>query len=77
MEKIYSKVESDKLLHIIVRKQDLKPGRTEVVSEEHFIQCALLNMKKDKTMQIIGRGQRPGRKGSLNVWKLCYNNELS
>jgi cupin fold WbuC family metalloprotein len=51
MEKIYSKVESDKLLHIIVRKQDLKPGRTEVVSEEHFIQCALLNMKKDKTFK--------------------------
>ena len=51
MEKIYSKVESNKLLHIIVRKQDLKPGRTEVVSEEHFIQCALLNMKKDKTFK--------------------------
>jgi cupin fold WbuC family metalloprotein len=51
MEKIYSKVESDKLLHIIVRKEDLKPGRTEVVSEEHFIQCALLNMEKDKTFK--------------------------
>ncbi len=51
MEKIYSKVELDKLLHIIVRKQDLKPGRTEVVSEEHFIQCALLNMEKDKTFK--------------------------
>ena len=35
------------------------------------------NMSKDKTMQIIGRGQRPGRNGVLNVWKLCYNNEIT
>ena len=51
MDKIYSKVEPNKLLHIIVRKDDLKSDRTEVVSEEHFIQCALLNMKKGKTFK--------------------------
>ena len=34
------------------------------------------NMNKDKTNLVIGRGQRPGRKGRLNVWKLCYENEL-
>ena len=34
------------------------------------------SMNKDKTTQVIGRGQRPGRKGRLNVWKLCYENEL-
>jgi len=51
MKKIYSKVEPNKLLHIIVRKDDLVKGRTEVVSEEHFIQCALLNMEKDKTFK--------------------------
>ena len=51
MEKIYSKVKQDKLLHIIVRKNDLKPGRIEVVPENHFIQCALLNMEKDKTFK--------------------------
>ena len=51
MIKIYSKVETEKLLHIIVRKDDLTPGRSEVVSEEHFIQCALLNMEEGKTFQ--------------------------
>ena len=51
MVKIYSKVEPDKLLHIVVKKEDLKPGRIEVVSEEHFIQCALLNMEKGKTFR--------------------------
>lgn len=34
-------------------------------------------MNKDTTTQIIGRGQRPGRKEQLNVWKLCYENEIN
>ena len=51
MEKIFSKQHPDKLLHVIVRKSDLIPGRVEVVPEEHFIQCALLNMPKGKTFR--------------------------
>jgi hypothetical protein len=51
MEKIFSKQQPDKLLHVIVRKSDLTPGRIEVISEEHFIQCALLNMQQGKTFQ--------------------------
>ena len=34
------------------------------------------SMNKDRTTQIIGRGQRPGRVDPLNVWHLCYENEL-
>jgi hypothetical protein len=34
------------------------------------------SMNKDTTTQIIGRGQRPGRTDALNVWNLCYENEL-
>lgn len=33
-------------------------------------------MSKEKTTQIIGRGQRPGREGRLNVWKLYYETEM-
>ena len=51
MEKIYSKSQPNKLLHIIVRKNDLKPGRVDVVPEDNFIQCAVLNMEKDKTFK--------------------------
>lgn len=51
MEKIYSKIDPNKLLHIIVRKEDLTPGRVEVISEDQFIQCALLNMEKGKTFK--------------------------
>jgi len=51
MEKIYSKQQPDKLLHVIVRKEDLTPGRIEVVPEDQFIQCALLNMENGKTFK--------------------------
>lgn len=51
MEKIFSKVQPDKLLHIIVRKDDMKPGREDIVSEENFIQCSMLNMNEGKTFR--------------------------
>tara|TARA_R110001583_G_scaffold2725_10_gene19063 strand:+ start:7543 stop:7986 length:444 start_codon:yes stop_codon:yes gene_type:complete len=51
MEKIYSNIKKDKLLHVIVKKQDLTPGRKDVISEDNFIQCAILNMEKDKTFR--------------------------
>lgn len=51
MEHIYSKVEPGKILHTIVRKEDLTPGRKEVISEDNFIQCAILNMEKGKSFK--------------------------
>lgn len=51
MIKVYSKIDPKKLLHIVVQKEDLTPGRVEVVPENHFIQCALLNMEKGKTFK--------------------------
>ena len=51
MEKIYSKVKPDKLLHIIVRLEDIKPGREDIVPAEHFLQCSMLNMEKGKTFR--------------------------
>lgn len=51
MEKIYSNINQDKLLHMVVRKSDLKSGRTDVVPEDNFIQCAILNMENGKTFQ--------------------------
>jgi hypothetical protein len=51
MENIYSKIDNNKLLHVIVRKEDLTKGRIEVVPENNFIQCALLNMDEGKTFK--------------------------
>lgn len=50
MEKIYSKVEPDKLLHIVNRLSDIK-GRNDVVPEDNFIQCATLKMENNKTFK--------------------------
>jgi cupin fold WbuC family metalloprotein len=50
MEKIYSKVEPTKLLHIINRLEEIN-NRTEVVPENNFIQCATLKMEKGKTFK--------------------------
>ena len=36
MIKYYSKVDPSKLLHMVVRKEDLLPGRVDIVPEEHF-----------------------------------------
>lgn len=51
MEKIYSKVDPTKLLHLIVRKGDITSGRQDVISEENFIQCSILNMEEGKTFK--------------------------
>jgi hypothetical protein len=48
MEKIYSKVEPKKLLHIINRISEIQ-GRTDVVDVDNFIQCATLRMENGKT----------------------------
>ena len=51
MEKIYSKVEPETLLHMVVRKSDMQPGRQDIVPEENFIQCSILNMEEGKTFK--------------------------
>jgi len=48
MEKIYSKIQPDKLLHIINRISEII-DRSDVVPEDNFIQCATLNMPKGKS----------------------------
>jgi hypothetical protein len=48
MEKVYSKVEEGKLLHIINRLSEIEK-RTEIVPENNFIQCATLKMENGKT----------------------------
>jgi hypothetical protein len=51
MKKIYSKIEKTKLLHIIVRKNEMSPGRENLITEENFIQCSSLNLPKGTTFK--------------------------
>lgn len=51
MEKIYSKIEPTKLLHIIVRKEDFVDGRQDIVDGDQFIQCSMLKLESGKTFK--------------------------
>jgi len=66
MEKIYSKKEPGKLLHIIYRKEDITDDRIDIVPEENFIQCSSLNLKEGKTF-------KPHR----HVWKERTRNVIA
>ena len=65
MEKIYSKVVPNKLLHVINRLSDIE-GRTNVIDSEHFIQCATLKMYKGQTF-------RPHK----HIWKEKTRNTIA
>ena len=66
MEKIYSKINPDKLLHIIVRKDDFKSGRQDIVEENQFIQCSILQMEEGKTF-----------KAHKHIWKERTRNVIA
>ena len=54
MEIVYSKIEEDKILHIIKRLSDIETqgvDRVDIVDVENFIQCSSLNLKKGKTFK--------------------------
>ena len=51
MEKIFSKLDPNKLLHIIFRKNDILKERVNIVPENNFIQCSVMELEKDKTFR--------------------------
>ena len=48
MERLYSKIYPDILLHIVNRSYEFE-GRKEVIPTDNFLQCATLKMEKGKT----------------------------
>ena len=49
MEKIYSKVEPDLLLHLVNRFEDITVGRRDLSEHKEFLQLSTLNLEKGKT----------------------------
>ena len=49
--KIYSKLNSNKLLHIVYRRESIVNEREEIVEPNNFIQVCSLNMKKGRTFR--------------------------
>ena len=89
MTKYFSKKEPEKLLHVIVKKSDITLGRKDVIPEENYIQCAILNMRKDTTFKphkhiwkdskitkVIAQESWVVVKGKIKVEYYDLNNEL-
>jgi len=54
MEIIYSKVDPNRILHMVKRLTEIEEdgvGRVDVVHEDNFIQCSALNMNEGKTFK--------------------------
>ncbi len=51
MEKIYSKEDPERLLHMIVSKSDFKEGRQDLISADQFIQCSALQLNAGHTFK--------------------------
>jgi cupin fold WbuC family metalloprotein len=51
MQNIYSKVDTSKLLHVIVRKEEMTKGRSEIIPADNFIQCSMLNLDNGHTFK--------------------------
>jgi hypothetical protein len=70
MEKIYSKIKKDVLLHVVVRGNDIKEGREDLIPEENFIQCSTLKLNKNKTFKPHKHiwKERTGKKIAQESW---------
>lgn len=51
MEKIYSKVKPDMLLHIVNRKEDITPKRQDLSPENEYLQVACFSADKGKKLR--------------------------
>lgn len=66
MKNIYSKIDPSKLLHVVVRKEEMTKGRTEIIPSNNFIQCSMLNLD-------IGHTFRPHK----HIWKERTHNVIA
>lgn len=51
MDRIFSKVKPDLLLHVVFRLSDFEYGRKNLINADQFIQCSALKMEKGKTFK--------------------------
>lgn len=49
--KIYSKVDSNKILHIVYQKKEIVKDREDIIGPENFIQLSSLRMRAGKTFR--------------------------
>ena len=64
-DKIYSKVNPEKLLHIVCRPQDLNEIRNDIVEEEQYLKIEILNFNKGKTFKPHKHIYKPVPKSAI------------
>jgi len=64
MKKIYSKIESDTLLHIVYRLNEIN-GRTNIAPETEFLQLSSLKLKKNTTFSPHKHIYKQGEKQTI------------
>ena len=64
-DKIYSKVEPEKLLHIVCRPAELNNSRNDIVDEEQYLQLAILNFNEGKTFKPHKHIYKPVPKSAI------------
>ncbi len=60
MERIFSKVQPLKILHIVVKEKEIKPGRVDFIEEKNFLQCSMLGLEKGRTFRPHKHLWKPG-----------------
>ena len=63
--KIYSKIEPEKLLHIVCRPSELSDVRNDIVEEQQYLQLAVLNFDKGKTFRPHKHIYKPVPKSAI------------
>tara|TARA_R100000008_G_scaffold40649_1_gene23321 strand:+ start:2587 stop:2994 length:408 start_codon:yes stop_codon:yes gene_type:complete len=51
MQKIYSSIDKEKLLHVVLRKEDVQSERTNVIDDCEFLQLAVMKLPAGKTFK--------------------------
>lgn len=51
MEKYYSNIDPEVLLHIVIRENDFVSGRQEIIPADNFLQCCTLNLPAGHTFK--------------------------
>jgi hypothetical protein len=64
-DKIYSKIEPEKLLHIVCRPADLNEMRSDIVEEQEYLQLAILNFDKGRTFKPHKHIYKPVPKSAI------------
>lgn len=61
MKKIYSKINKEELLHLVLKQNQVNGGRVDLIPSDNFLQCSTLKLPKGKTFVPHKHIWKPGK----------------